>query len=259
MSLIQLDIHQHVATVTLNRPEQGNSIDLASAKEMMDVAIACSEDDNIRSVVLTGAGKAFCVGGDIKTFAADADEIGAAIKHITSYFHQAISHWVNMQKPFIGAINGVAAGGGMSLALSCDLLYAAQNSKFVMAYNQIGFSPDGAGSYFLPRLVGVRRALELLYTNRALSADEALDWGLLNGVLPEAELLPHVQNLAQRLAQGPTQAFGLTKRLMYQSYHNNVDAQMALEAQTLAAQSQSAEGLEGVRAFLEKRPPIFSN
>ena len=117
MSLIQLDTHQHVATVTLNRPEQGNSIDLASAKEMMDVAIACSEDDNIRSVVLTGAGKAFCVGGDIKTFAADADEIGAAIKHITSYFHQAISHWVNMQKPFIGAINGVAAGGGMSLAL----------------------------------------------------------------------------------------------------------------------------------------------
>ena len=105
----------------------------------------------------------------------------------------------------------------------------------------------------------MRRALELLYTNRALSADEALDWGLLNGVLPEAELLPHVRSLAQRLAQGPTQAFGLTKRLMYQSYHNNVDAQMALEAQTLAAQSQSAEGLEGVRAFLEKRPPIFSN
>lgn len=257
MALLQLDLHQHVATVTLNRPENGNSIDLATAKEMMDIAISCSENPDIRAVVLTGAGKAFCVGGDINTFATDAEHLGESIKQITAYFHQAISHWVHMQKPFIGAINGVAAGGGMSLALGCDLLYASDSAKFVMAYNQIGFTPDGAGSYFLPRLVGIRRALELLYTNRALSAAEAMDWGIVNQVHPAEELLPNVLNLAERLANGPTNAFGLTKRLMHQSYFNSIDAQMAHEAQTLAAQSQSAEAREGIQAFLQKRPPKF--
>lgn len=257
MALIELDTHEHVATVTLNRPEAGNGIDLATAKEMMDIAIACSEDPAIRAVVLTGAGKTFSVGGDINTFPRNTDELGAGIKHITAYFHQAISHWVQMRKPFIGAINGVAAGGGMSLALSCDLLYASDTAKFVMAYNHIGFTPDGAGSYFLPRAVGSKRALELLYTNRALSATEALDWGMVNGVFPAAELLPFVQNLASRLAQGPTQAFGLTKEVLYQSYHNNLDAQMGYEAQILALQAHHPESIEGIAAFLEKRPAQY--
>lgn len=257
MGLIQLDVHQHVATVTLNRPEQGNGIDLATAKEMMDTAISCSENSDIRAVVLTGAGKNFSVGGDITTFPQNNDELGEGIKQITAYFHQAISHWVHMKKPFIGAINGVAAGGGMSLALGCDLLYASDNARFVMAYNQIGFTPDGAGSYFLPRIVGIKRALELLYTNRQLSATEALEWGIVNGVFPAAELLPCVQDLAHRLAQGPTQAFGLTKQLMYQSYHNNLDAQMALETQTLSAQAHHPESLEGISAFLQKRPAQY--
>ena len=256
MKEVLLEVQDHVAIITLNSPQTGNAVGLQSAKEMFDIAIHCSENPEIRAVVLTGCGSVFCVGGNLKTFAEDKD-LGELIKKVTGYFHQAISFFKRMNKPLIAAVNGTAAGGGMSLALSCDLIYASENARFVMAYNKIGFNPDGGGSYFLPRIVGVRRAFELLYTNRELSATEAKEWGIVNDVLPQEELLPFVLELAKKMAKGPIEAYGETKQLIYHSFQESLETQMALESNALAVRATSAEGQEGVRAFIEKRKPDY--
>jgi 2-(1,2-epoxy-1,2-dihydrophenyl)acetyl-CoA isomerase len=250
---VNLSIENHVGIVTLNRPEAGNSINFQMAKELMEVAVYCSESEEIRAVVLTGAGNKFSFGGDLKSFADEGDEIGAHLKIVTGYFHHAIATFARMNKPYIGAINGVAAGGGMSLACTCDLVYASEDSKFVTAYNKIGLTPDGAGSYFLPRLVGMRRALELLYTNRTLDAKEAKEWGIVNDVLPNEKLLPFVIDLAEKLAKGPMNAFGVTKKLFYHSQQETLETQMSLESLNIAERASSVEGKEGISAFLGKR------
>lgn len=256
---VLLSVENNVGIVTLNRPDDGNAIDLQLAKELMDVSLTCSEDNQIRAVVLTGAGNKFSVGGDLKSFSNEGDEISLHLKQVTTYLHQAISNFVRMNKPFIGAINGVAAGAGMSLVCACDLAYASENSKFVMAYNKIGFTPDGSGSYFLPRLVGMKRALELMYTNRLLDAKEANDWGIINQVVPEEELMKVVLELATSLANGPMNAFGETKKLFYLSLQDTLESQMNREALLLAERVNSEEGKEGFSAFLEKRNPQFVN
>ncbi|MFJ8065221.1 enoyl-CoA hydratase/isomerase family protein [Psychrobacillus sp. NPDC096426] len=250
---VLLSIENNVGIVTLNRPDKGNALDLQMAKELMEVSITCSESDEIRAVVITGAGNKFFVGGDLKSFADAGDEISSHLKSVTSYLHQAISNFVRMNKPFIGAINGVAAGAGMSLACACDLAYASENSKFVMAYNKIGLTPDGSGSYFLPRLVGMKRALELMYTNRLLDAKEASDWGIINHVVSEDELMSTVLELATSLAHGPMNAFGATKKLFYHSLQETLESQMSMESLLLAERANSTEGKEGISAFLEKR------
>lgn len=256
---VKLTIQNHVGIVTLNRPEAGNSIDLQMAKELMDIAIFCSESEEIRAVVITGAGNKFSVGGDLKSFAEEGEEISAHLKSVTAYLHQAISYFARMNKPFIGAINGVAAGAGMSLACACDLAYASENSKFVMAYNRIGLTPDGSGSYFLPRIVGIRRALELMYTNRILSAKEANEWGIVNWVVSEDKLLETVVELAESLANGPMNAFGATKKLFLNSLQETLESQMSNESLLLAERASSQEGKEGISAFLEKREANFLN
>lgn len=257
-NLVNLSIENNVAIVTLNRPEAGNAIDLQMAKELMEAAIYCSESQTVRAVVITGAGTRFSVGGDLKSFAAEGEDISAHLKKVTSYLHQAISFFARMNKPFIGAINGAAAGAGMSMACACDLVYASDKAKFVMAYNRIGLTPDGSGSYFLPRLVGMRRALELMYTNRQLTADEACEWGIVNQVVAEDQLMDTVLGLAETLAKGPMNAYGETKKLFYHSLQETLESQMSKESLLLAERASSKEGKEGIAAFLEKRNAIFS-
>lgn len=252
-SRVHLSIENHVGIITLNRSEVGNAIDLQTAKELMDVSIFCSESEKIRAVVITGAGNKFSVGGDLKSFANEGDEISSHLKSVTAYLHQAISYFARMNKPVIGAVNGVAAGAGMSLACACDLVYASENSKFVMAYNKIGLTPDGSGSYFLPRLVGMKRALELMYTNRLLDAKEANEWGIVNHVVSEDKLMEVVLDLAGNLANGPMNAFGATKKLFYHSLQETLESQMSKESLLLAERANSIEGKEGISAFLEKR------
>ncbi|MFV8828852.1 enoyl-CoA hydratase/isomerase family protein [Alkalihalobacterium sp. APHAB7] len=254
---VVLTVENHVGVVTMNRPEAGNALDLQMAKELMEVAIHCSENDEIRAVVITGVGNKFSVGGDLKSFAKEGDEIGTHLKNVTAYLHQAISYFARMNKPFIGAVNGIAAGAGMSLACACDLVYASNNSKFVMAYNKIGLTPDGSGSYFLPRIVGMKRALELMYTNRMLNAQEANEWGIVNDVVPEADLMNVVMELAENLAKGPVHAFGATKKLFAHSLQETLESQMAIEATSLSERAISQEGQEGIQAFLEKREADF--
>ncbi|TVP81707.1 MAG: enoyl-CoA hydratase [Alkalicoccus sp.] len=251
--VVKVSVENYVGTITLNRPEAGNAINLQLAQELMEAAIFCSENEEIRAVVLTGVGNKFSVGGDLKSFAEKGEGIGSHLKFVTASLHQAISHLAGMNKPCIGAVNGTAAGGGMSLACACDLVYASDHAKFVTAYNQIGLSPDGSGSYFLPRLVGVRRAMELLYTNRVLDAKEAEAWGLINRAVPQEDLMSTVLDLAEKLAEGPVNAYGATKKLLYHSLQESLETQMSKESLSLAERAGSSEGKEGISAFLEKR------
>ncbi len=247
-----------VATVTLNRPDAFNALNRSMGRELFDATLELDEDAAVRCIVITGAGKAFCAGGDVKDFADNLPRIGVVIKELTTYLHGAISRLARTDKPVVMAITGMAAGGGFSLALAGDLVVAADSARFLMAYTKIGATPDGSSSYYLPRLVGLRRALELYLTNRMLSAREALDWGLVTRVVPDGEFRAHVDGLARELAQGPTKAFGGAKRLFHQSTWESLETQMELEAQANAAAGHTQDFAAGVTAFAEKNPqPTF--
>ena len=254
---IRVDTVDGVTTITLHRPDAFNALNLALAKELLQAVIEASEDRAVRAVVLTGAGKAFCGGGDVKDFLEDLPRIGALLKELTTYIHGAVSRLVRAPKPVVSAVNGVAAGGGLALALAGDLVVAAESARLTMAYSRIGATPDGSSSYWLPRLVGVRRAVELFYTNRVLTAPEALEWGLVSRVVPDAELSQTVGRLARELADGPTLALGRGKLLFHGSTTESLETQMERESQAIAESGHSDDFAEGIRAFVEKRPPVF--
>lgn len=254
---ITLERRDGVATLTLNRPSAANSIDIPLARELMHAAIACDDDPDVRAVVLTGAGKMFCAGGDLRSFADAGTGIGSRLKELTAYLHVAISRLTRMDAPVVAAVNGMAAGAGFSLAIAADLVIASDTAGFVMAYTQAGLVPDGSSTFFLPRRIGDRRTRELMLTNRRLSAAEALDWGLVNQVVPAGDLLPTATKLATTLAAGPTRALGATKALLNETFEHGLEAQMELEARAIAAASITSDGQEGIRAFLEKRTPVF--
>jgi 2-(1,2-epoxy-1,2-dihydrophenyl)acetyl-CoA isomerase len=251
------DVKDRVAKIVLNRPEAANVIDKTLAQELMQAAIRCDEEAEIRAVLLTGSGRFFSAGGDLKAFAAGGEAISAGIKELTVYLHAAISRLARMDAPVVVAVNGTAAGGGMSLAVAGDLVVAAESAKFTMAYTAAGLSPDGSATYFLPRLIGLRRSQELMLTNRRLSASEALEWGLVSRVVPDADLLAEAEALARSLGQGPTRALGMVKTLLHGSFAGTLETQMELEARGIAAMAASADGQEGIRAFVEKRKPKF--
>ena len=247
-----------VATLTLARPEAFNALDLALGRDLFAAVLEADDDDSVRAVVVTGAGKAFCAGGDVKAFVDNLGRIGAHIKELTTYLHGAVSRLCRSEKPVIMAINGVAAGGGMSFALAGDIVLAAESARFTMAYSKIGATPDGSSSYYLPRLIGLRRAMELYFTNRVLTAREAQEWGLVTRVVPDADLAKEAQALARELAQGPTRAFAGAKRLFHQSTWESLETQMELEAQAIAASGRTEDFRAGVTAFAAKQPaPVF--
>lgn len=247
-----------IARITIDRPKAFNALNLPAMKELFDVANRCGSDAQVRVVVITGRGeKAFCAGGDVSAFAADPATVPVLLKEMTAYYHMAISRFAWMNPPVIAAINGVAAGAGISLAAACDLAIAADSARFTSAYTAIGLTPDGSSTWYLPRLVGHRRAMELMLTNRTLSAQEALEWGLVNSVVPAAELAQSVDSLARKLAEGPTLAHGGIKKLLMMSGNDTLESQMERETRSIAALSQSADGLEGVKAFVEKRKAGF--
>ena len=227
-------------------------------EDIRDAFAVADARDDVRAVLVTGAGRAFCAGGDVKDFVDNLERIGVHIKELTTYLHGAVSRFCRSDKPVIMAINGVAAGGGLSFALSGDLVVAAESARLTMAYSKIAATPDGSSSYFLPRLVGLRRAMDLYFTNRVLSAEEALEWGLVTRVVPDAELATTVAAMARELAQGPTKAFGGAKRLFHQSTWESLETQMELEAQAIAASGHTADFKSGVTAFARKQTPTFS-
>jgi len=256
MTTVNLEIEAAVARVTLNRPEVANTLDLTMGQDLLRVALQCENDAKIRAVILTGAGKNFCFGGDLRGMMSEGRNVEAYLNALTTYLHAAIASFTRMNAPVIAAINGTAAGAGIGLVAMADLAIAAQSSKFALAYTGVGLTPDGSTSFLLPRAVGRKRAMELFLTNRTLDADEAVVWGLVNQVVADDALLTTALALAQKLAAGPTAAFGSVKRLMASS-EAGLESQMALEGRTIAAHAASAEGGEGINAFLEKRKPKF--
>ncbi len=249
---VLVDVRGEVAVVTLNRPDTANTLDLAMGRDLLAAALRCEADPAVRAVVLTGAGKAFCFGGDLRGMMSGEAPIEPYLKELTTHLHAAIVRFMRMEAPVIAAVNGTAAGAGVGLVAMADFAILAADAKVSLAYTGVGLTPDGGTSFLLPRLVGARRAMELILTNRALSAAEALEWGLVNQVAADAEVLDEALKLAGRLAAGPKGAFGRAKRLLATSL-GALESQLTLESETIAAQAATAEGREGIGAFFDKR------
>jgi 2-(1,2-epoxy-1,2-dihydrophenyl)acetyl-CoA isomerase len=245
-----------VAIVTIDRADSANTLTVQVGMDLLAAAMTCGRNPAVRAVVLTGAGKHFCFGGDLRAMIARGGAIDAYISELTGYLHAAISHFVRMDAPVIAAVNGTAAGGGVGFVAMADLAVAGESSKFNLAYTTVALVPDCSTSFFLPRALGTKRAMELMLTNRTLSAHEALEWGLVNRVVPDTEVLDQALELASELAAGPLRAFGKTKRLLAASVAG-LESQMVLESEGISQQAATAEGHEGIHAFLEKRKPRF--
>lgn len=259
MSELLFELRDHVAHLTLNRPEAANAINYDLAAALEDASARCLEDPNVRAVLLTGAGKLFCGGGDLKSFAAQPEaDLPGHLRKLTMLLHTAIQRFARMNAPLIIAVNGNAGGAGLSLALTGDIVLAGESTRFTVAYTRIALSPDGSSSYYLPRIVGLKRATELMLTNRAFTAREAQEMGIVTRVVPDAELLAEAEKIATELAHGPTLAYGGVKRLLYASLNNPLYEQMDLETEIIANLSRTADAREGITAFLGKRAAKFN-
>lgn len=242
-----------VLTITLNRPDVLNAFNAAMHKALAG-ALKEARDAEVRAVVLTGAGRGFCVGQDLKEFEAGAGDIGSRLR---GQYHPNVLAIRALEKPVIAAVNGPAAGAGLSFALACDLRLAADTASFVPAFVNVGLVPDSGGTFFAVRLLGQARAFEWLTSGRKLSAAEAHAWGLISEVV-EADRLPaRAAELAATLAAMPTKGIGMTKRLLDGAPLRTLEEQLELEAQLQTAATASEDFAEGVAAFLEKRPPEF--
>ena len=255
---LEFDVRDGVAHVTLNRPEAGNALNLELAEELLNAVLRCDEDPEVRAVVIFGAGPTFCVGGDLRSFTEQGDELPHHLKELTTYLHAAVSRMARMDSPVVAAVHGAAAGAGMSLTCACDLVVAAEAARFTMAYSNAGLTPDGSSTYFLPRLVGFKRATELTLTNRQLSAQEAMEWGIVTRVVPNEGLMEEATGLAAQLAAGATKALGASKRLLHTGWTETLETQMEHETQTIAEMARTTDGREGIAAFLEKRSAKFT-
>lgn len=254
---LTVDRRDGIVVIALNRPQHANSLNMAMAQELADVAAACDGDAAVRAVVLTGSGRFFCAGGDVGEMAGFGDETAARVKRLADELHRAISTFSRMAAPLIVAVNGMAAGAGFSLAATGDLVLVSEDASFTMAYRGVGLSPDGSSSYFLPRLIGLRRTQELMLTDRRLSAQEAVAWGIATRVVPGPQLRDAALELALDLSRAAPQSNAVIKRLLLQTFGNTLETQMEIEGRAIAQCAGSPHGQEGIRAFVEKRRPEF--
>ncbi|HEY0931688.1 MAG TPA: 2-(1,2-epoxy-1,2-dihydrophenyl)acetyl-CoA isomerase PaaG [Gemmatimonas sp.] len=247
-----------VLTLTLNRPDVLNSFNHEMAAALQDALRHAAEDSAVRAVVLTGAGRGFCAGQDLaEALPQDGGpmpDIGEIVKKSYNPIIRAIR---KLEKPVVCAVNGIAAGAGANLAFACDITIAAEEASFVESFAKLGLIPDTSGTFFVPRLVGVQRATGMFFLAEKMSAAQAKSWGLIWDVAPKAELMNTVQAMAKQLATQATRGFGLTKRAMNASFGNDLDAQLDVEAQAMHEAGRTADYEEGVRAFLEKRAPVY--
>jgi 2-(1,2-epoxy-1,2-dihydrophenyl)acetyl-CoA isomerase len=255
---IKFEKQRAVAKIELNRPDAANGLNIQMASELKQAAQLCENDPELKAVVLSASGRFFCAGGDIKEMLSHGDEIGTAIKALADNLHSAISILSRMQAALIVAINGVAAGAGFSIALIGDIVLAAESASFTMAYTRAGLCPDGSSSYFLPRLVGLRKAQELMLTNRTLSAAEAGELGLVTRVVADDELRQQANQVATDLADSARLSTAYVKKLLLASAGNDLETQMELEGQLVSQCAASPDGREGIQAFVEKRKPEFN-
>jgi 2-(1,2-epoxy-1,2-dihydrophenyl)acetyl-CoA isomerase len=247
-----------VGTIILNRPDALNALDFALAEGMLRAAEDCEADPEVRAVVVGGAGRAFCAGGDLKAIARSEDfDPPGYLRHLTLLLHPTVSCLTRMPKPVIARVHGAAGGAGMSLVLACDLAVAAHSARFSTAYLRVALCPDGSMTYFLPRVVGVRKALELILLNETLDAEEALRLGLVNRVVPDAELENATFEIAKRLARSPALAVARAKELTYRGLAESLESQMENERWAIVSCAGSDDFREGTNAFFERREARF--
>lgn len=254
---VLFEVCEGVAHITLNRPDDLNALDIPTARALMEAATHCERAQSVRAVLLRGNGTSFCVGGDIKAFAR-SDGLPEMMRELTTTFHLAVSRLFRLEAPVIAAVRGATAGGGLGMVCAADIVLAADTAVFRLAYSGIGLTMDGGTTYFLPRLVGRRRAAELALTNRSFSAAEAAEIGFVNQVVPDEELDASAEALTLRLAAGPTWAYGRTKSLLNRGWSETLESQMELESRCITEACARADGREGIAAFLEKREARYS-
>lgn len=255
---IKATVCDDIATLLFNRPKAFNAFDLDTIALLAEHLINFSADQSIRGVVISGDGNVFCSGGDLKWVRAWPEGYAAAFHNLAARFHQATVEIRRMRKPVVAAINGIAAGGGFSLALACDFRVMAKSAVLRQAYTSYGLSIDGAGTFILPKLVGLARAMEIAAFDRPISAEQALRWGLATGIVEDGHALEEATKLTQEIARGPIQSFGFSKQLFMDSFHNSFEAHLELERAALSSCAAHVEGEEGIAAFIEKRKPVFN-
>jgi 2-(1,2-epoxy-1,2-dihydrophenyl)acetyl-CoA isomerase len=253
---ILLDIENSIAYITLNRPEVFNSFNREMALSLQEVLDDCEANAEVRAIVISGSGKAFCAGQDLKEVT--SPELNPGFKKILEeHYNPIILRIRNIKKPIISAVNGVAAGAGANIALACDIVVANEKASFIQAFSLIGLIPDSAGTFFLPRLIGFQKASALAMLGDKVSAEEAERMGMIFRLIPSEEFEETVQKLALKLAKMPTKALGMIKELFNQSLTNNLTDQLNMESKYQIEAATTEDYAEGVAAFIEKRTPNF--
>jgi 2-(1,2-epoxy-1,2-dihydrophenyl)acetyl-CoA isomerase len=251
---IKFSIEDSVGRITLNRPDTLNSFNRAMAKELQDALDNCANDKNVRAVYLTGEGRAFCAGQDLQEAISPDVKIADIVRES---YNPIIKKIRSIEKPVICAVNGVAAGAGANIAFACDITFAAESANFIQSFSNIGLIPDSAGTFFLPRLAGLQRATAMAMLAEKVKAQQAVEFGLIWKAIPDDKLQQEAFGTAKKLAAMPTKGLGLTKRLFNKGLSNDLEVQLKLEENIQQEAGNSYDHKEGVKAFLEKRPPVF--
>ncbi|MBV1688878.1 enoyl-CoA hydratase/isomerase family protein [Novosphingobium sp. G106] len=254
---VLFDVAGDLARITLNRPEVGNAIDLSMARALFEVATRCLTDASIRCVVLTGAGRLFCAGGDVDLFRSSSDNVDALLSDLAGTLHAALAALARMPKPLLVLVNGPAAGAGLSLAIMGDVVLSSASAHFTAAYGGLGLTPDGGMSWWLPRLVGLRKAQEIILTDRRIKSAEAEAIGLVTRVVADGTLASEGELVACNLAKAATAALGAARSLLRTSFETSYETQLANELQSIVRAGGSSDCREGLAAYFEKRSPDF--
>lgn len=253
---ILYEVADGVATITLNRPQSLNAFNEQMIREATDAFKAAGRDQEARCVVVTGAGRGFSSGQDLKDVQGRGDGFDIS-DHLRQGYNRLIKRMVTLEKPIIGAINGVAAGAGCGVAVACDIRIASHEASFIQVFSKVGLIPDSGSTWLLPRLIGHARAFEMAVTAEKVPAEKALQWGLVNEIAPAEQLMEITAAWAQRLATGPTLAYGLTKRAMHRAWTSSLEDALEYEAMLQGIAARSDDHKEGVAAFIEKRTPQY--
>jgi len=255
---VLLDIADGLATLRLNRPDQGDAINEEMAADLEEASARIAEAPGLRAVLIAGSGPNFTMGGDINLFAGTPQaELPGRLRRMIEGYHRAIDRLTSTDAPVVAAVRGAAAGGGLGLLYIADVVVASTDARFALGYGALGLTSDGGNTWFLPRMVGMRRAQELFLLNRRLTAQEALEFGLVSRLVPDDSVEAQAMAVARELAAGPTQAFGAMRRMLRQSFETSLGVQLEAEIQSIVAASSTDDAREGIAAFASRRRPVF--
>jgi len=249
--------HGHILEIALNRPGAYNALNLELMEILSDALTTLATENAIKGIMITGKGKAFCSGGDLKWISQQAGDASSTVHRLAAQFHIAITEIRRMAKPVVAAINGIAAGGGFSLALACDFRVMAESAVLRQAYTSSGLSIDGGGTFALPRLIGLARSLEIAAFDQPISSAQALEWGLVTKVVPDDKLIEEALSMLEGLTKSALHSFAWSKRLLTDSFNNTLETQLEFERQGISDCARHPNGQEGLKAFVEKRKPVF--